>query len=73
VFAADRAGSPPGEVVRFKVNACDDRDASPVIVCVPRRGAPFPPERRSSPARPRTLRGTSRPASSRSRSNAAST
>ena len=32
----------PGEIVTFSVTATDDRDPSPVVVCVPPSGSLFP-------------------------------
>ncbi|NOT32369.1 MAG: HYR domain-containing protein [Planctomycetes bacterium] len=42
VFALDRRGSPPGEVVTFSVTATDYDDPTPVVVCVPPSGSFFP-------------------------------
>ena len=43
VIAADTHGSPPGEIVTFKVTASDCIDPSPTVVCVPPSGSHFPP------------------------------
>jgi hypothetical protein len=41
VFAVDRTGSVPGEVVTFEVAATDDQDPSPVVECRPESGSHF--------------------------------
>jgi hypothetical protein len=38
----DPWGSSPGEVVSFSVNASDEVDPSPTVVCVPPSGSFFP-------------------------------
>jgi hypothetical protein len=42
VFAVDRLGSAPGEVVHFAVAVDDDSDPAPNVVCVPPSGSFFP-------------------------------
>jgi hypothetical protein len=42
VFAAERFGSPSGEVVNYSVTASDEIDPSPTVVCVPPSGSLFP-------------------------------
>ena len=42
VLRNDAFGSPPGEIVTFAVEADDDQDPAPAIVCVPPSGSFFP-------------------------------
>jgi hypothetical protein len=43
IGVGDPLSTPLGEVVSFTVTASDDRDPSPVVVCVPASGSLFPP------------------------------
>ncbi len=42
VYAIERLGSAPGEVVHFTVTASDNMDPAPSLVCVPPSGSVFP-------------------------------
>jgi hypothetical protein len=43
VVVIDSFSDGPGEIVAFSVSATDDLDPSPVVVCTPPSGSPFPP------------------------------